>query len=290
MKFKRYGRVNPDKMYKINPMQLAENVILKKLDFLLGFIKEKNEKLYNRYVDQLDDKIQTIIGSFEIPKEKLEIKKKLGNYNHLNNHSKLVELHYHFLIKLLEKPIEEAINSEEVLIPSKNYWLIVFGFRYYQAQALTEIMEKGEAIELFKEYIDQYYVSVKSTFKHFETLDEMRNDHFEDSENSTDPEFDVIYSTVEDGVYIVRNNNCPAIDALSDFEDKELVYVTCCHGDYQYAVMSNEHIVMTRDFTIAEGDPYCDKVFHDTRIDKELKHPSKEFLDGMGPILKKNKK
>ncbi|MCK5298993.1 MAG: hypothetical protein KAJ76_08805, partial [Candidatus Heimdallarchaeota archaeon] len=105
MKFKRYGRVNPDKMYKINPMQLAENVILKKLDFLLGFIKEKNEKLYNRYVDQLDDKIQTIIGSFEIPKEKLEIKKKLGNYNHLNNHSKLVELHYHFLIKLLEKPI-----------------------------------------------------------------------------------------------------------------------------------------------------------------------------------------
>ncbi|MCK5184534.1 MAG: L-2-amino-thiazoline-4-carboxylic acid hydrolase [Candidatus Heimdallarchaeota archaeon] len=290
MEFQQFGRVNPDKMYKINPMQLAENVILKRLDFLLGFIKERNEKQYNKYVEQLEKIIQNLIGSFDIPKEKLEIKEKLSSYKHLNQHSKLAKIHYHFLLKLLEKPIEEAINSEEVLIPSKNYWLIVFGIRYYQAQALTEIMEKEEAIELFKEYIDQYYVSVKSTFKHFETLDEMRNDHFEDSENSTDPEFDVIYSTVEDGVYIVRNNNCPAIDALSDFEDKELVYVACCHGDYQYAVMSNEHFVMTRDFTVAEGDPYCDKVFHDTRIDKELKHPSKEFLDGMGPILKKNKK
>ena len=288
MKFQKYGRVNPDKMYNINPMQLAENVILKRLDFLLGFIREKSGELYNRYVDQLEKKIQSLIRDFDTPKENLEIKKKLSNYNNLNQHSKLTKIHYHFLIELLEKPIDEAINSEEVLIPSKNYWLIVFGIRYYQVQALTEIMDKEEAIELFKEYVNQYYVSVKSTFKHFETLDEMRNDHIEDSDKSTDPEFDVIYSTVEDGRYIVRNNNCPAIDAMSDFEDKELVYVACCFGDYQYAKMSNEHFVMTRDFTVAEGDPYCDKVFHDTRIDKEVKHPTKEFLDNMGPIIKKS--
>lgn len=270
-------------------MQLAENVILKRLDFLLGFLKEKNGELYKRYVVQLEKKIQSLIGDIDIPEKKLGIKEKLSNYQLLNLHSKLVKIHYNFLIKLLEKPFEEVINSEEVLIPSKNYWLIVFGIRYYQVQALTEIMEKDEAIELFKEYTDQYCVSVKSTYKHYKTLEEMRKDHIEDSEQSTDAEFDVIYSTVEDGRYIVRNNNCPAIDALSDFDDKELVYVTCCYGDYQYAVMSNDHFVMTRDFTIAEGDPYCDKVFHDTRIDKEVKHPTKKFLDGMGPILKKNK-
>lgn len=289
MKFQQYGRVNPDKMYKIKPMQLAENVILRRLNFLLGFVKEKNEELYKRYIVQLEKKIQSLVGDIDISEEKLGIKEKLSNYPHLNQHSKLTKIHYNFLIKLLEKPIEEVINSEEVLIPSKNYWLIVFGIRYYQAQALTEIMEKEKAIELFKEYIDQYGLSVKSTYKHYETLEEMRKDHIEESEQSTDIDFDVIISTVEDGRYIVRNNNCPAIDAMSDFEDKELVYVTCCHGDYQYAVLSNEHFVMTRDFTIAEDDPYCDKVFHDTRIDKKVKHPTKEFLDSMGPILKKNK-
>ena len=74
------------------------------------------------------------------------------------------------------------------------------------------------------------------------------------------------------------------VEALDDLEDKELVYVICCHRDFKYAKMQNEHFVLTRHYTIAEGDPYCDKVFHDTRIDKEVTHPSKEFLDNIWPL------
>lgn len=92
-----------------------------------------------------------------------------------------------------------------------------------------------------------------------------------------------VFSEVEDGEYIIRNENCLLVEALDDLEDKELVYVICCHGDSKYAEMQNEHFVLTRHYTIAEGDPYCDKVFHDTRIDKKITHPSKEFLDNIWP-------
>lgn len=289
MKFQQLGRVNPEMQYKIKPLELAENVILKRLDFLLGFLKERNTEMHTAFIDQLKSTIKSLIGSFKIPKEKLDISEKLSEFTHINQYKKLVELHLHLLSMLLERPLEDVFSSEELMIPSKNYWLIVFGIRYYQILALTEIMDREEAIELFKEYIDQYYVFVESTFTKYETIDEMRVDHLKEVGSGSDMEFDVVASTVENGMYIIRNNNCPAIDAMKDFEDKELVYVTCCHGDFQYAVMSNEHFVMTREFTIAEGDPFCDKVFHDTRIDKEVKHPSKEFLDSMGPILKKNK-
>ncbi len=286
MKFQQYGKVNPDKKYKINPLQLAESVILKRLDFLLGFIKDRNDDLYARYIDQLESKIKLLTENLDAPIEKLEITKKLEEFTLINKHKELVILHYKFLIKLLDKPVTDILNSNEIMIPSKIYWQIVFGIRYYQAQALAEIMEKEEAIELFKEYINQYHLFVESTFKKYKTLEEMRQDHIDDAVKSTDPEIDVFISTVKDGVYIVRNNNCPAIEAMIDFDDKELVYLACCYGDYNYAIMSNKHFVMTRDFTIAEGDPYCDKVFHDTRIDKEVKHPTKEFLDKIGPILK----
>ena len=38
------------------------------------------------------------------------------------------------------------------------------------------------------------------------------------------------------------------------------------------------------DHTIAEGDPYCSCVVHDTRIDWNLTHPSKEYWDSIWPL------
>jgi hypothetical protein len=33
-----------------------------------------------------------------------------------------------------------------------------------------------------------------------------------------------------------------------------------------------------------KGDPYCSCIFHDTRIDWDLKHPPKEFWDSIWPL------
>ncbi|MCG3224149.1 MAG: hypothetical protein H7647_06760 [Candidatus Heimdallarchaeota archaeon] len=35
--------------------------------------------------------------------------------------------------------------------------------------------------------------------------------------------------------------------------------------------------------TLMEGDPYCSRVLHDTRIDYDLRHPPKEFWDNFKP-------
>ena len=35
--------------------------------------------------------------------------------------------------------------------------------------------------------------------------------------------------------------------------------------------------------TIAEGDPYCSRVLHDTRVDWKLYCPPIEFWDGFNP-------
>ena len=32
-----------------------------------------------------------------------------------------------------------------------------------------------------------------------------------------------------------------------------------------------------------EGDPYCSRVLHDTRVDYDLRHPQKEFWDNFEP-------
>ena len=91
-----------------------------------------------------------------------------------------------------------------------------------------------------------------------------------------------IYGMISEAKMFFRNENCLWVDVLTDLPDKELKYFVCCYGDYQTArTYRNEHITLTMEHTIAEGDPYCSRVLHDTRIDWNLKHPPKEFWDNI---------
>ena len=281
MKFRKFGKINPNKVYKIKPIEFFESGIFKRLDFLLGLIKRKKEEQYEDFVKRLIKRLQDKVAVKELSFDKQEINDMISNYNNLNDQIELTRLHLDLQIQILELTKKQLNSVEQIEIPSRINWRAVFINKYYQLLALIDVLGRNEGIELYKEYLDQYYVHIKSTFKHYKTLDEFSKEHLEEAETSTDGEFAVVYSSVENGVYIVRNDNCPAVEALNDIEDKELIYIICCYADYQFTVMSNEYFVMTRNYTVAEGDPYCDKVFHDTRIDKELKHPSKEFLDSM---------
>ena len=279
MKFHIFEAKTTNKIYKIKPMEFFYNIAYKRLDFLLGFVKKNNEKKYKDYVNQLINDFQFLIkisssGDYKISN--------LANYSNISSNMKLTRLHGDLLRQILGISMEHANSNDEIEIPSRIYWRAFILTRYYQLLSLIKTIGRTNAINLFKKYLDQYYVHTKSSFKYYDTLDVKYKEDLENASKSTDNEFAVVSSSVENGIYIIRNDNCPAVEALDDIEDKELIYVVICYPDYQYTKMVNEHFVMTRKYTIAEGDPYCDKVFHDSRIDKDLKHPSKEFLDSMG--------
>jgi hypothetical protein len=90
---------------------------------------------------------------------------------------------------------------------------------------------------------------------------------------------------LEDGKYAFKNKNCPTCaDAMVDLPDVELKYLAACYGDYgAFRANTSDHIILTMEHTIIEGDPYCSRVLHDTRIDYKLRHPPKEFWDNFEP-------
>jgi hypothetical protein len=278
MKFYKFEAQTTKKMFKIKPVAFFNSIIYKRLDFLLGFIKKNNQKTYKDYVNQLTDDFQSLVKSSSSENYRID---DLSKFKNIQSNMKLARLHGDLIKQILGVSFDQANSSDEIEIPSRIYWRASLLARYNQLLSLIKTLGRDEAISLFKQYLDQYYVFTKSTFTNYETLDEFFDFLIEDAKTSTDGEFDVTCSSVENGVLIIRNNNCPAVEALDDTEDKELIYVIICYPDYQWAVMTNDHFVMTRKYTVAEGDPYCDKVLHDKRIDKELKHPSKKFIDSM---------
>ena len=85
---------------------------------------------------------------------------------------------------------------------------------------------------------------------------------------------DVSFS-VEEGDFVHYNSFVG-----NEIKDKELMYLVCCYGDYQSAQRHyDQHIILTMEHTIAQGDPYCSRMLHDTRQDWDLRHPESEFWD-----------
>ena len=95
----------------------------------------------------------------------------------------------------------------------------------------------------------------------------------------------IVHSMLEEGKYAFKNENCPTCaDAMIDLPDVEFKYLAVCYGDYEkFRAYYSDYLILTMEHTIIEGDPYCSRVLHDTRIDYDLSHPPKEFWDNFKP-------
>jgi hypothetical protein len=284
MKFQKLGKVNPNMKNEIKPMEFAHTAVFKRLDYLLGYLLDRDPKLQREFVARLTHKLKASVKEKGVLDASL-----LDEYSHLKEQLELAELHLGFSLQLLQISGQQVQEAASVEVPGRNYFRGFLVPRYYQALVLSEIIGKDQAIHLFKAFIDQYTSSLGSLIEKFDDLETMQASHIEWHQENPETGWIVTLSDVEDGRYLARNDNCPWIEALDDLEDVELVYLVCCYGDFQYATMHNEHFVITRRFTIAEGDPCCDKVFHDKRIVSEVKHPGREFFEKIDSRLEQQK-
>jgi DNA-binding MarR family transcriptional regulator len=152
------------------------------------------------------------------------------------------------------------MQVETYKVPIRNNLRSFLVPNYHYALALSQVVGRKKAVHLLKEFVEQYTISVADLVEKVPDLDTMRAETLKEAQENPDLGWVFTLSEVVDGKYTFINHNCPWIEALDDCQDPDLLYVVCCHGDYQYAKMQNEHFVMTRRCTIAEGDPYCDKV------------------------------
>jgi hypothetical protein len=147
---------------------------------------------------------------------------------------------------------------------------------------LTETLDRADAIALFKKFLTHYYLEDRDPNREtYDNLETLFAKVIEPKEVSS--EWVIVRGMIGDGKYAYRNDNCLWIDAIDDLPDSELKYYVCCYGDYERAKDYHDSIVLTMEHTIAQGDPYCSRVLHDTRVDWDLRHPPKSFWDSMKP-------
>jgi hypothetical protein len=281
MKYVRTGEYQEnalDRLDKFKALDILNKGLLKRIDTLLNMLLE-------RYPDDLNTFLTNIITSYEsllehvsllpdnVPDVNLEDKLMLLKYPELSK--KIVTYYVH----LLQNSESLELITNEFTTSQRNHFRSFLLPRYQNLQALIKTLGRKEAIKLYKRYTSFFYTQLGKPEKHnFVNLQRL----YEKVSKQTSPPSDwvIVRGLMENGKYFYLNKNCLWVEALPDIKDEELVYLICCYGDYQNAQRYyNPHIILTMEHTIAQGDPYCSRVLHDTQEDWDLRHPEKAFWD-----------
>ena len=181
---------------------------------------------------------------------------------------------------MLQLPSEDPLGNSEVV--NRQFFRSFSHISYNNLLVLTETIGREEAIVLYKKFVTQYYHDIRDPNREtYDNLETVYERHIQPQDPPS--EWVIIRGMIADGKYAYRNENCLFIESQDDLPDMELKYYISCYGDFERAKDWHDSIILTMEHTIGKGDQYCSRLYHDTRVDWDLRHPPKSFWDSMKP-------
>ncbi|MGY5877148.1 MAG: L-2-amino-thiazoline-4-carboxylic acid hydrolase [Candidatus Thorarchaeota archaeon] len=283
MKFTRHGKLRKDVVETIKPLDKVEEFNFRRLNCLLDYLLVSMPAIYYEFIDKLNQRWHTLIKAKAFDEISEDLQKLIEKYVTLRDQPVLMSLQLSLFIQILQISEATLLENNPIEIPLSNFTKSAFIPEYNWVSVLSDLIGKDEAISLFERAMERYVVKYDTdTIINFENLEEMRQAFLKFIDSGRLGRLRVS-SNVVDGKWILRCDNCEKVESLGDLSgyDREVMYAVKCHTDFQVTRLFNENFVLTRSVTVAEGNPYCDFVYHDIRYDKKLSHPSKEFIENM---------
>ena len=241
MKFTHVGECRPEimdeRIEEYQPLEHAER-LLKSLDYFFGVVKTQQPKLLDEYVANLKTRYQQLVTSDYLSVGEADVSPLVVELTHLRKYPLLARLYlnYNFQLRQLDK--KAKWKSAKVNVTLRILMRARYLPSYTNLQVLTETLPRDQAIQLFKDYINEYMQKrVADMDDRFQTLEELREMFLQMGQ------WGVVgnVSEVENGKLIMRRDTCLHDDLLQDIPDEELKFLTCCYGDYEGVRSFNKH-------------------------------------------------
>ena len=281
-----YNISDLERLQEINPLEYAKRTVLKRLNYLIGYIKKEMPEILPAFVNKLRKHYEQHVQTSFIEKQNFDLTELCKEFLHLKIYPDLLKTSLDYYLQLLDYDSNKDWIQESIKISNKNHIRSVLYPRYYCAQMLTEILERNQAVRLFKGYIESYVKSIAGDGTKYETLEDFRNARIPKEDDPPNIGWVIVHGKIENGKFPQRKDTCMWADAINELPDDELRYLAACYGDFQGYNNCNENFILTMKHTVVEGHPYCDCVTHDIRINNVLNHPSEDFFDKLWSLDK----
>ncbi|MHA2425860.1 MAG: L-2-amino-thiazoline-4-carboxylic acid hydrolase [Candidatus Thorarchaeota archaeon] len=282
MRYRRTGIENPNALeipVEINPKDFAILSPLGRLDFLLGLIEQEKPEILTKFVNNLTSHYEKLSETDLVNQRGISTESLISEKEHLRDYPTLAKWNLNFFLSQLE--LDESISWDQTLkIPERKQLRSFLLPKYNNLLTLTKTLGRDEAISLYKTYTQRFMEDhLNDSEDKNETLEEWAKEGVKEDEENRG--WFRIWGEVENGTLVIRKDSCLWDEALPEIEDRELKYLVCCYGDFFSIKGENRNFALTMEHTIAAGDPYCDVVIHDLRINNALDHPPKQFFDSL---------
>jgi len=281
MKFEQYGKEVKNLEIKYNPYEFAESNLFKKLDNIFGYIKKNRTEIYSEFIERVSSSEKNLPERKFFTDESTKVVDRIKKSEILSENKELILRFLNAFIETQGITDKEYIQNEEIRIPARNFMHSANDLSYLILSTLVDIIEKDEAVKLYKETVDNYvHVYDTNQVDIFTDLEDMRQKFIRWTENSPYGRVRLL-STVEKGQWIKICKNCEKVQNLDNLEklDGDLMYAISCYCHEPLAKMWNENFVLTLEQSIAKGDSFCSYVYHDKTIVDKIEHPPREFFE-----------
>ena len=282
MKFVRTGKYRQDTMERLVEIKSFEELQnrFKRMDYFLGFVQKRIPEVFPQYVNNLMVKYQNLLEDERRKANPPDLDELVSENPHMKEHLELTRLVLNYILQILRLPAEAKLGKNKVV--NRNYFRSWSHHNYSNLLVLTETMGRAEAIALYKKFVTHYTLENRDPNRETYDTKTIYANAIKPKEVPSD--WEIVHGMIREGKYAFRNDTCVFLNALGDsLPDSELKYYVCCYGDYEKFKNYHDSIILTMEHTIAQGDPYCSRVLHDTRVDWDLRHPPKSFWDSMKP-------
>ncbi len=171
---------------------------------------------------------------------------------------------------------KEHLEEDNVLdVPFGDYVRCGYYHVYYFFHALKNLKGKDIAYDITRQIAEIFYTKPRPNQKRMESVVEFG----EWIDGLCKQTHNFISGEDEENRFINKVVGCVWGESLQSVEDPDLMYFLICYGDFFTPKSKNENFELTRNYTLLQGHAMCDFCYHDSRMHKELIHPTPDFWD-----------
>ncbi len=249
---------------------------LESTDSFLGFLLEIKPETVDDYVRTLYGRLQDALkGYSDDPSFDKEEKFDLP---HIKDYPKLVKSILHFTNMHLGVTSDTS-PEDKIMVTSMKYTKSFRRLGYHRVKALVELLGEEKGVHLYKEIVTMQVRAQKHNLNDEILAVEMKPNAVSNWTNSGLGDFTL--AVLDDHRVIYRFDKCLVPEALKDFNDPEIAYLSSCYtGDSPEWNLGRKRY-MRRTQTLHHA-PFCDEFYWDQEFCPDAEQPSLEFTESLG--------
>ncbi len=288
MKIESYKCFSLEKKGNSEPENFIMNR-LERVDSVIKFFKLIKPAELQIYISGLKDKFLEIVGNYTFATEAFNWEVLRQNLELLTSFPELEKLVFFYQCKTIKLPDIYTADQGEIELSYFDRIKAHERTSYYLVRTLADIYGKEEGTAIYKQIVPYLVEEMKSRDKSDKPEDPKSVDILVSNKRSIESWCksglaDFAFCIFDDHKVIYRFDSCLTPEALKEFNDPDIAYLSSCYiGDVPE--WNKGSIIHLRRTQTLHHAPFCDELYWNNYVHPETEQPSLEFIENIGKDL-----